>query len=206
MTKGDNLFGIKTTYKGIEMRSKLESRIALFLDALNIKWEYEPKTFLLSNGHPYKPDFYLPELKQWIEVKGDIKDHNKEFSMRFVEENKTELILISNEKAFFFYNWFIPIQDAGYYHGDSFKYTGEGEEDAVCCDDNLFVGLCSNCGKYFYCGNLGSYHCRACGTHNGDHDLKYNLQGDFYWNGQGKIDFYNLDSIKEGLKNYGASI
>jgi len=58
MSKGDNLIGIPTIYKGIQMRSKLETKIAMFLDALNIQWQYEPKLFLLSDGTYYKPDFF----------------------------------------------------------------------------------------------------------------------------------------------------
>lgn len=35
-------YGIKTTYKGIEFRSRLEATWAAFFDLLDWKWEYEP--------------------------------------------------------------------------------------------------------------------------------------------------------------------
>lgn len=41
----------------IQMRSSWEIKFAIYLDALNILWQYEPRGFLLSNGHRYFPDF-----------------------------------------------------------------------------------------------------------------------------------------------------
>lgn len=61
----------KTMYKGIEMRSLAEARVAGKLDRLGVKWQYEPRVFVLGKWRvTYLPDFYLPELKVWIEVKG----------------------------------------------------------------------------------------------------------------------------------------
>lgn len=178
MTKGDNLFGIETYYKGIKMRSKLEAKFAVFLDALKINWMYEPKSFVLSNGITYIPDFYLPELNTWVEVKGKIEEHNKKVSSLFTSENKQELLIISNNKGL----W----------------YSSFGEED-------IYIGLCSHCGRYFFCGNMGSYHCRSCNEYEGDHDIKYTLQSDIFCR-EDNINFYDLNSIEEGLKRYGAKI
>lgn len=61
---------IPTEYKGYRFRSRLEARWAVFFDAMGVKWEYEPEGFKLSNGMYYLPDFYLPDQKLWIEVKG----------------------------------------------------------------------------------------------------------------------------------------
>lgn len=60
---------IQTRYAGCHFRSRLEARWAVALDHLGVKWEYEPQGFELPSG-PYLPDFWLPELKTWIEVKG----------------------------------------------------------------------------------------------------------------------------------------
>lgn len=59
---------IETRYNGYRFRSRLEARWAVFFDALNIK--YEPEGFDLGNGMWYLPDFRLPEMGCWIEVKG----------------------------------------------------------------------------------------------------------------------------------------
>lgn len=60
---------IKTKYNGIQFRSKLEARIAVFFDHYGIKWEYEPQSFKLSSGVIYCPDFFLPDLNCYCEVK-----------------------------------------------------------------------------------------------------------------------------------------
>lgn len=60
---------IPTKYDGCQFRSRLEARWAIFFNAANIKYEYEKEGYDL-NGEWYLPDFYLPDLKLWFEVKG----------------------------------------------------------------------------------------------------------------------------------------
>lgn len=187
MTFGDNLKGIPTIYKGIQMRSKLETKIALFLDGLKILWVYEPRIFLLSNGVYYKPDFYLPELKMWIEVKGDIQEHNKDISKIFVKDNDTELLVISAEQMY----W------------ASMKEFSDGHDNLFSEDNEVQLGKCKSCGKYFFCSVIGDWFCRACGIHNGDHDLI----GTFHtsW-GSLDINFSNINSIQGWLDGAKVSI
>lgn len=62
---------IETRYKGYRFRSRLEARWAVFFDHLGVRWQYEPEGFDLSKhglGY-YLPDFFLPDLNYWIEVK-----------------------------------------------------------------------------------------------------------------------------------------
>lgn len=59
---------IETSYKGLKFRSRLEARVALFLDKCAIAWEYEPEGYVTKTE--YNPDFYLPDFDTWIEVKG----------------------------------------------------------------------------------------------------------------------------------------
>lgn len=81
-------------YKGTRFRSSLEARWAAIFDVLDwaypdedrrrwlYTWQYEPQGFLLPscgvegcNKHPerpYLPDFYLPYLGLWVEVKGPV--------------------------------------------------------------------------------------------------------------------------------------
>ncbi len=68
---------IETRYKGCRFRSRLEARWAVFFDALEIRWEYEPQGFVISwmndvKEVPYLPDFRLPVLGTWVEVKGSL--------------------------------------------------------------------------------------------------------------------------------------
>jgi len=65
---------IETSYKGYRFRSRLEARWAVFFDALGIKWEYEKEGFDLGDGLRYLPDFWLPQVSMWAEVKGDAFD------------------------------------------------------------------------------------------------------------------------------------
>ena len=64
------LRAIPTHYDGCEFRSRLEARWAVFFNALALEWRYEPEPFVLAPFDEwYEPDFYLPELGYWIEVK-----------------------------------------------------------------------------------------------------------------------------------------
>lgn len=76
---------IETHYKGYKFRSRLEARWAVFFDLMGIKYEYEEQGYVLR-GTPYLPDFYLPDLCCYVEIK-----RNGYF--RFVEQNeKMEVI------------------------------------------------------------------------------------------------------------------
>lgn len=61
---------IETQYGGNRFRSRLEARWAVFFDSLGIVHVYEPEGFKLPGGLRYLPDFWLPNLRCWIEVKG----------------------------------------------------------------------------------------------------------------------------------------
>ena len=74
---------IDTYYKGYKFRSRLEARWAVFFDALNIEWEYEPEGYKFEDGTCYLPDFWLPQVKMWAEVKP-------------IEFNDEEIIKVKN--------------------------------------------------------------------------------------------------------------
>lgn len=57
-----------TIYRGVSYRSKLMAQWAAFLDALGIAHVYEPKSFLAGRSARYTPDFWLPELKIWLDI------------------------------------------------------------------------------------------------------------------------------------------
>jgi hypothetical protein len=61
---------IDTVYKGYRFRSRLEARYAVFFDTLGIRWEYEKEGYDLGPAGKYLPDFWLPELTCFVEVKG----------------------------------------------------------------------------------------------------------------------------------------
>jgi hypothetical protein len=65
--------GKRIKYKNILMRSTWEVAYAKWLDKNKIKWQYESKTFDLGNC-TYTPDFYLPKINTYIEIKGYWRD------------------------------------------------------------------------------------------------------------------------------------
>lgn len=68
---GMTVKAIETSYGGCRFRSRLEARWAVFFDALGIAWDYEPQGYELPSGKLYLPDFVLPEMDVYVEVKGD---------------------------------------------------------------------------------------------------------------------------------------
>lgn len=59
---------IETSFKGYKFRSRLEARWAVYLEEIGIKWEYEKEGYDLD-GIWYLPDFWLPQVNMWAEVK-----------------------------------------------------------------------------------------------------------------------------------------
>ena len=60
---------IETRYAGCRFRSRLEARWARFFDAMGIDWEYEKEGYDLGEFGYYLPDFWLPQVELWAEVK-----------------------------------------------------------------------------------------------------------------------------------------
>lgn len=69
-----SLAAIQTEYAGCRFRSRLEARWAIFFERLGLEWVYEPQGFHIPSvegaSRGYLPDFWLPDLEVWVEVKG----------------------------------------------------------------------------------------------------------------------------------------
>lgn len=61
---------IETKYRGYRFRSRLEAKWAVVFDNLNIRWLYEDEGFQFQDGSRYLPDFWLPLMDMFVEVKG----------------------------------------------------------------------------------------------------------------------------------------
>lgn len=70
MVHGKRIWHFQANGQWIALRSTWEIAYAIWLDAQGIAWEYEAKTFLLSDGSVYTPDFYLVASGEFVEVKG----------------------------------------------------------------------------------------------------------------------------------------
>lgn len=96
---------IPTTYNGVKHRSKREARWACFFHHLNITALYEPEQFAIVVGKGkkskrYTPDFYLPELELWIEVKPImplVREQKK--AVGLAESGKNILILFQTVRS-----------------------------------------------------------------------------------------------------------
>lgn len=67
---GAAVLAVPTLYRGVKMRSKLETRWAAVLDAAGVVWLYEPAVVDVGRHGLYLPDFWLPGQRTWLEVKG----------------------------------------------------------------------------------------------------------------------------------------
>jgi hypothetical protein len=60
---------IDTRAYGCRFRSRLEARWAVAFTKARIEWQYEPEGFNLGDAGLYLPDFWLPQVSMWAEVK-----------------------------------------------------------------------------------------------------------------------------------------
>ena len=75
---------IPTWYDGCLFRSRAEARFAAFLNVHNESWRYEPQGYRLGNNDCYLPDFWLPRIRGYLEVKG-LYDWTVRKPQRFAE-------------------------------------------------------------------------------------------------------------------------
>lgn len=87
--------GKRCLYKSVYMRSTFEQRFAEYLDKNNLKWSYEPKSFLVCNDKTYTPDFYV-DCFGYVEIKGWWRDDAKEKYEWFVLNCNEPIVLVMN--------------------------------------------------------------------------------------------------------------
>jgi hypothetical protein len=71
------MLAVQTRFGGVEYRSRTEAQWSTILMEHGVRYEYEPIKFLFDLVAPddwifsrtYIPDFWLPDLKLWLEVK-----------------------------------------------------------------------------------------------------------------------------------------
>ena len=137
---------IETEYKSVKFRSKLEAMYAKWFDDHEIKWIYEPYIIEYSEGS-YLPDFYLLELKLYFEVKGEGVSG---------EEKAIQAISELPNKEYTHYHPFELIVGRG------FNLIGYFD------DDQPVLSKCSDCNKYYFRCESGSWECSYCGRSGDD--------------------------------------
>jgi hypothetical protein len=144
---------VPVAYAGVRFRSTLEADWAVTLDGLNVIWQYEPEAVRLPSGTLYRPDFYLPKIATWLEVKGP--------SVGGLDKTRELAEAVSH---------FPDCPARG--RGDC-ECTGEYELVVVGLaptlgrltwelvgDDTGTFQRCFNCGSWWWCGSV-SLGCRA---------------------------------------------
>lgn len=81
------------------VRGRWEENVAKYLNAHNILWQKGQMISYIKDGQKriYNPDFYLPQLDKYIEVKGYYSDKDR-LKMKLVhEQNKDKCILFIDQ-------------------------------------------------------------------------------------------------------------
>jgi len=105
---------IETYYRGHRFRSRIEARWAVFYDALDIEFQYEPEGFALPSGW-YLPDFFIPHIKSWIEIKREKPDDKEHLGDRL-----GELAEATGQQVFVF------VGDIYQHYHEALTFEGDG--------------------------------------------------------------------------------
>lgn len=125
---------IETRYAGCRFRSRLEARWAVFFDAMDIQWEYEPEGFWLSSGTGYLPDFRLPTFGGGMFVEVKPPGNSFEKARIFALESGTPIWLAEGPPSFRAYRVL--------YNGDGSDldwYWGIPLVDRARCENRMFA-------------------------------------------------------------------
>lgn len=134
---------LPTEYGGIQFRSRQEARWAVFFDTLGLHYEYEMEGFDLGDGVWYLPDFWIPSIDSWIEIKG--LDPNA------AEVDKSERLAVATGKNVFVFSGVVFVPD-GCAHGPAAEAClvdiGEFAEPSHWWDENFCWCECLGCGLF----------------------------------------------------------
>lgn len=133
---------IETHYKGYAFRSRLEARWAVYFDAIEIKWDYEPQGFELPNTERYLPDFVLhtkvgPVFAE-VKPQGDITQFDKAKMFIRYSPIGAKLVCLAGVPIVGFYQMFMKISMEKFE-----KHYNDGKHNYM-LDDGLVA-------KYWVC-------------------------------------------------------
>lgn len=139
-----NIKPIETNYNGYRFRSRLEARWAVFFDALKIKYYYEFEGFDID-GTFYLPDFYLPELDCYFEVKGVMTTEDEQKILKFAASiNKQVFIGTADFSVLLVYYNYIYDEWA---YDSNYAFINECDQckKVMFVDPTVWYGDCPKC-------------------------------------------------------------
>lgn len=152
----DDISAQRDVYNGVEYRSKLESKTAQAFDNLGIPYRYESDGYKLTNGMWYRPDFFLPDARQFVECKGVMSSEDSAKIVGLVEDMGMPVLVLSYDNAMLVQHF----------------WDSPDERIAVYTEDLALV-RCVKCGTPWFVDMTDSYACRHCGAHDGDSHLVF---------------------------------
>jgi hypothetical protein len=136
---------IEVKYNGLTFRSKTEAKWALFMDIIGCKYIYEPEGYDLGDGVFYCPDFYLPDIETFLEIK-PITGGFPSPTMELAAQSKKRVITFFGEPSIYNY------PDGGTCHQvgimSHWQYLEGGwSHDKDCGEDYPYAFcICPSCG------------------------------------------------------------
>ena len=135
---------INTEFDGRHFRSRLEARWAVFFKAMGIECAYEPEGYVVR-GTPYLPDFYIPSLDCFIEIKGVMPEsdqENKALPTCAEREKADGLAEVTGKPVFIFYG---DIPDDDGTRGDSAEVHLPDGYGGILTDNYWHWTYCDGC-------------------------------------------------------------
>jgi hypothetical protein len=144
-------WSIRAKHKGVQMRSRLEVRWAQFFDQHGMLAVYEGEGFDLG-GVRYLPDFWLEDLRTFVEVKGalDGQDVIKMAALARAASQLGAMVVLAET-------------DPGY----SFRLV-RVTDGAVELSRATALVKCFECDRWQFTDTEGRMECRACGAYRED--------------------------------------
>lgn len=172
---------VRRWHGGTAFRSTLEADWAATLDYLEIRWAYEPRALTLPSRTVYVPDFWLPEIRTWLEVKGEeVPGLGKTHELARAPVCGCDGECDCAERG----GVMVIV-------GRSPRFVAGERYGAMRWDDPLsfgsFLARCGRCDGRFWMRAAESFRCRRCGV------LDKGSLGHLYSGTAGDMEFYRAD-------------
>lgn len=130
MRRTYGLKSIPTVFNKVIYKSRLEARWAVFFDKLGVEAFYEYEGFQLRDGW-YVPDFYVPSMNAWFEVKPtEFTYHESQLLYELGEATGRRVVFLSGDMVY----------------RDPEDHNGLGGFECD-CDEPYFFCVCPHCFK-----------------------------------------------------------